>query len=737
MKIKSCEIKDFGKLSDRTVEFGDGINVIRGRNESGKSTLSHFIKYAFYGFYGKGRDETGNEKTKFSPWSGKKASGALVLEREDGEVFRVERSADTRGAKCKIYDSAMDICYDGEEAGSVFFGMDVCAFSKSAFIGQDDVSPDDMKDLGAVLEKLIMRSDDEDTDCDKAIKSLTSTGNKLMSKTGTSGKIPELSALLTSLCQRRESASEKYRILASSELSASETEKKLSECESRLERLYSEAENISAYKASEMLERLNEAKEKSDRSEEIYRETAEKSAINGFIPDRRFLDELTRTYSDYIASVPDCISSKSNLDDAKEEHDRLLATLYEGNGFKGSAEEVGQTVNGLCEKADELCAKAKRLKTLAIVFLCLVLTIPISVVLFILHSKKKKELSNLLGEYGIPDVKALLEYRKKYERVCEELKAAKRNISDKTAIYESSRIKCAASEELLYTSLMKIGYADSRDKVAQCTEIIKDSLIPKIRNDVYETETAYSVYKEHLNAYNALSSVSNRAELEALAAKKQSEPPKRAKEDVDTAIRYDEGARALLSKKLSELRAEIARMGAVTEDPADIRNEVCRVEAELEDAKKEQKAIALAVQLLTEARDGIRGNIFPQVSKRASELFAKFTDGKYRALYFDKEFTVKVLEGGDTETRSAGFLSSGTADAAYIALRIALSEVLSESKPPIIFDDSFAKMDSARLERILDVLNSLSSEYQIIILTCHDREEKMLEGKCRAIAFDE
>ena len=66
MKIKSCEIKNFGKLSDKTITLDDRITVVRGKNESGKSTLSSFIKYVLYGYTGKGRDERSNEKHRFN-----------------------------------------------------------------------------------------------------------------------------------------------------------------------------------------------------------------------------------------------------------------------------------------------------------------------------------------------------------------------------------------------------------------------------------------------------------------------------------------------------------------------------------------------------------------------------------------------------------------------------------------------------------------------------------------------
>ena len=38
MKIEKLEIRNFGKMQNRTLEFSDGIQLISGENESGKST---------------------------------------------------------------------------------------------------------------------------------------------------------------------------------------------------------------------------------------------------------------------------------------------------------------------------------------------------------------------------------------------------------------------------------------------------------------------------------------------------------------------------------------------------------------------------------------------------------------------------------------------------------------------------------------------------------------------------
>ena len=50
MIIEKIDIKSFGGLSDVSLEFGESINVIEGRNEAGKSTIAAFIRYMLLGF---------------------------------------------------------------------------------------------------------------------------------------------------------------------------------------------------------------------------------------------------------------------------------------------------------------------------------------------------------------------------------------------------------------------------------------------------------------------------------------------------------------------------------------------------------------------------------------------------------------------------------------------------------------------------------------------------------------
>ena len=92
MKILSLHIDGFGKLSDRDLSFEDGLNVIYGKNEAGKSTLHTFIRGMLFGIERqRGRASRNDTYSRFEPWSGTGAyQGWLRLESQ-GEIFRIER----------------------------------------------------------------------------------------------------------------------------------------------------------------------------------------------------------------------------------------------------------------------------------------------------------------------------------------------------------------------------------------------------------------------------------------------------------------------------------------------------------------------------------------------------------------------------------------------------------------------------------------------------------------------
>jgi len=98
------------------------------------------------------------------------------------------------------------------------------------------------------------------------------------------------------------------------------------------------------------------------------------------------------------------------------------------------------------------------------------------------------------------------------------------------------------------------------------------------------------------------------------------------------------------------------------------------------------------------------------------------TDKKYTA--FDVSDGLKLsFTDEDGEAKSIDFLSGGTRDMAYIAVRAALIDMLYGEKPPVCFDESFAHQDNNRARAMMKAVNRLADEgCQSFIFTCRGRE---------------
>ena len=113
-----------------------------------------------------------------------------------------------------------------------------------------------------------------------------------------------------------------------------------------------------------------------------------------------------------------------------------------------------------------------------------------------------------------------------------------------------------------------------------------------------------------------------------------------------------------------------------------------------------------------------------RVGRKASEIFAAVTGGKYRSVEIGGHKGIAVWDGA--RHIPAERLSRGTIEQIYFSVRMAAAETLSEEPVPVILDDVFAFYDDKRLESVLKWLSR--QKKQVIIFTCHKREEEMLSA---------
>lgn len=93
MKLTKLQIRQFGKLKNREIILRDGINVIYGPNESGKSTIHSYIRAMFFGLprY-RGRAAKTDPYTRFEPWERPMDFGGRMEFSVDEKIFQIERS---------------------------------------------------------------------------------------------------------------------------------------------------------------------------------------------------------------------------------------------------------------------------------------------------------------------------------------------------------------------------------------------------------------------------------------------------------------------------------------------------------------------------------------------------------------------------------------------------------------------------------------------------------------------
>ena len=142
MKLLSCHVENFGKLSDFSYIFEEDLNVLLAENGWGKSTLAAFLKIMFYGFDGENRrSEDGNERLRYKPWSGGTYGGSVTFSKGDRE-YRMHRSFGIRKKEDTflLFDDATGLPSSDftENVGEELFGIDRASFTRTVFWSQQD-----------------------------------------------------------------------------------------------------------------------------------------------------------------------------------------------------------------------------------------------------------------------------------------------------------------------------------------------------------------------------------------------------------------------------------------------------------------------------------------------------------------------------------------------------------------------------------------------------------------------
>ena len=145
MKIKKIKINSYGKLKEKEINFKDGINLIYGQNEAGKSTLIKFIINSLYGISKNKKGKEVSDFDKYKPWSGEEFSGKLEYELDNKEKYEIYRDFSKKNPKIfneNMEDISKEFNIDKNKGNEFFYEqtkIDEDLFLSTLAINQSEV----------------------------------------------------------------------------------------------------------------------------------------------------------------------------------------------------------------------------------------------------------------------------------------------------------------------------------------------------------------------------------------------------------------------------------------------------------------------------------------------------------------------------------------------------------------------------------------------------------------------
>ena len=171
-----------------------------------------------------------------------------------------------------------------------------------------------------------------------------------------------------------------------------------------------------------------------------------------------------------------------------------------------------------------------------------------------------------------------------------------------------------------------------------------------------------------------------------------------------------------LSRQLAAVSGRLAAMG----DPLVLSSSLTCMKEEYEQLCDEFDAIRLALDTLGEADEEIQSRFSPELGRVASSYMSAVTGGRYADVLINRDFSAMTRAQDDSVARNAEYLSAGTMDIMYLAVRLAVCELaLPDGEPcPLILDDALVNLDEERLDQAMKLLEEIARERQVILFSC-------------------
>ena len=697
MKIYSMTAT-FGKLENQTLPLKDGLNILSRPNEWGKSTWCSFLVAMLYGIETRAKTTKTAlaDKERFAPWSGSPMSGRMDIRWQDRDIT-IERS--TKGriplGQFRAYEthSGLEVTeLTAENCGRLLLGLERSVFERTAFIRLSDMPVTQDEGLRRQLNALVTTGEDS-SDGEVLAEKLRELQNACYVNRSR-GKIPETQEKLQSVQNSLDKIEEYHALLHAEEEKQVALQEKIQTFQAHLGHL-----DYAAYR--QQLTRLEGATDLQNR-----------------------LDAQLFVAQEAIMHCPsrEALQQRKAALEALQREEAIQQSRCAALGLPPQAPVPKQSPDSARRHAQEYAELSKKPKALLLPALALaVLAVaaawqvsPVAAGLcaavlalagFALAMQGKKKTARRKAR--MEELAALYHSTDPAQWVGEAEEYIHQEAAYRQALasYEARREEISARQSSLDgEEALLCPHGTPAQALAECNEQLLS--LDKAQR-LQEQLQQQMEYVQSLQALLPSQPVVDRESHLTLS-----------REETVHQLGSAEAALQQTMQNQSRYRGALSTLA----ERGVLEGQKAALEEQLSQLELYQRALALAQDKLQKAKTELQRRFAPQISREAARLFGIITQGRYDRLTLSDDLSLHTSAQGENALHSVLWRSQGTADQLYLCLRLAMAQAMAPGAP-LVLDDALAHFDDDRAQAALGVLKELAQDRQIVLMTCHSREE--------------
>lgn len=178
-----------------------------------------------------------------------------------------------------------------------------------------------------------------------------------------------------------------------------------------------------------------------------------------------------------------------------------------------------------------------------------------------------------------------------------------------------------------------------------------------------------------------------------------------------------------------QAQGRVDQNGIDAEQVAMVAERIAQLEQELAVMDRRVRVYDLTLATLDVAEGDTVKQAARYLEERMGEDLARITDGRYRQVRVNEhDLSFEVWSPELSGWVAVQQLSEGTLDQVYLAARLGLvRQVTQDRRPPLIFDDPFVGFDADRARRSAELLKDLAHDHQVLFLTASERYDTLAD----------